>query len=188
VWCAHCVHLSDTDVATFGRTGVGVAHCPTSNLRLGAGVAPVRAMLDAGIRVGLGVDGSASNDASHLLAEARQALLLQRVGFGPAALSAREALWLATRGGARVLGRDDIGELAPGKAADIVAFDIDALAFAGGAEHDPLAALVMCAPAHVALSIVNGRIAVRDGVLTTIDVPRVASRQRALARSLIRGE
>jgi cytosine/adenosine deaminase-related metal-dependent hydrolase len=187
-WHAHCVKLDAHGIDLFARTGTGVAHCPTSNMRLASGIAPVRAMLDRGVHIGLGVDGSASNDASHLLAEARQALLLQRVGFGPAALSAREALWLATRGGARALARDDIGELAPGKAADIVAFNVDGLAFAGGAEHDPLAALVLCAPAQAAVSVVDGRIVVQDGVLTTIDVPRVASRQRALARALIRGE
>ena len=155
-------------------------------MRLASGVAPVRRMLDAGVPVGLGVDGSASNDASHLLAEARQALLLQRVGGDPAALTARETLALATRGGARVLGRDDVGHLAPGMAADVVAFDLSDVGFAG-AGHDPLAALVFCAPARVALSVIHGRVVVRDGRLTTVDLPPLVERHRALARALARG-
>ncbi|MET0346702.1 MAG: 8-oxoguanine deaminase [Casimicrobiaceae bacterium] len=187
-WHAHCVKLDAHGIDLFARTHTGVAHCPSSNMRLASGIAPIRAMLDRGVNVGLGVDGSASNDGAHLLAEARQALLLQRVGFGPAALSAREALRLATRGGAQVLGRDDIGQLAPAKGADLIAFDLNAIGFAGAAEHDPLAALVFCAPAQVALSIVDGKIVVRDGVLSTIELPRVAERQRALARALIRHE
>jgi cytosine/adenosine deaminase-related metal-dependent hydrolase len=186
VWHAHCVKLDAHGIDLFARTGTGVAHCPTSNMRLASGIAPVRAMLDAGVHVGLGVDGSASNDSSHLLAEARQALLLQRVGFGVAALTAREALELATRGGAAVLGRDDIGHLAPGMAADVVAFDLEQLGFAGG-EHDPLAALVLCAPAHADLSIIHGRVVIRDGQLATIDLPPVVERHRALARSLVDG-
>jgi 8-oxoguanine deaminase len=187
VWHAHCVKLDDHGIELFARTGTGVAHCPTSNMRLASGIAPVRRMLDAGVAVGLGVDGSASNDSSHLLAEARQALLLQRVGHGPAALSAREALRLATRGGARVLGRDDIGQIRPGACADVVAFDLDDLAFAG-AGHDPLAALVFCAPAQAALSVIHGRVVIEDGVLRTVDVPVLAERQRALARRLVRGD
>lgn len=187
VWHAHCVKLDADGIALFARTGTGVAHCPSSNMRLASGIAPVRQMLDAGVPVGLGVDGSASNDSSHLLAEARQALLLQRVGFGPAALTARQALELATRGGARVLGRDDIGQLAPGMAADIVAFDLDDVGFAGG-EHDPLAALVFCAPVRAALSVIHGRIVIRDGQLTTVDVPSLARRHRLLARTLVRGD
>jgi len=186
VWHAHCVKLDARGIDLFARTGTGVAHCPTSNMRLASGIAPVRAMLDAGVHVGLGVDGSASNDSSHLLGEARQALLLQRVGFGVAALTAREALELATRGGAAVLGRDDIGHLAPGMAADVVAFDLDQLGFAGGG-HDPLAALVLCAPAHADLSIIHGRVVIRDGQLTTIDLPPIVERHRALARSLVNG-
>jgi 8-oxoguanine deaminase len=187
-WHAHCVKLDAAGIALFGRTNTGVAHCPTSNMRLASGIAPVRAMLDAGVRVSLGVDGSASNDGSHLLAEARQALLLQRVGYGPAALTAREVLALATRGGAQALGRDDIGQLAPGMAADVIAFDLREAAFAGGAEHDPLAALIFCAPERVALSIVNGRTVVRDRRLTTLELPPIIERQRALARSLARGD
>lgn len=186
VWHAHCVKLDAHGIDLFARTGTGVAHCPTSNMRLASGVAPVRRMLDAGVPVGLGVDGSASNDASHLLAEARQALLLQRVGGDPAALTARETLALATRGGARVLGRDDVGHLAPGMAADVVAFDLSDVGFAG-AGHDPLAALVFCAPARVALSVIHGRVVVRDGRLTTVDLPPLVERHRALARALARG-
>lgn len=187
VWHAHCVKLDAHGVDLFARTGTGVAHCPTSNMRLASGIAPVRRMLDAGVPVGLGVDGSASNDASHLLAEARQALLLQRVGGGPSALTAREALALATRGGARVLGRDDIGQLAPGMAADVVAFDLADVGFAG-AGHDPLAALVFCAPARAALAVIHGRVVVRDGQLATVDLPLLVERHRALARALARAE
>ena len=186
VWHAHCVKLDAHGVKLFARTGTGVAHCPTSNMRLASGIAPVRAMLDADVAVGLGVDGSASNDSSHLLAEARQAMLLQRVGGGPDALSAREALALATRGGARVLGRDDIGELAPGKAADIVAFDLNDIGFSGGL-HDPLAALIFCAPVRVDLTVINGRVVVRDGELQTVELPPIVERHRALARQLVSG-
>lgn len=187
VWHAHCVKLDAHGIDLFARTGTGVAHCPTSNMRLASGIAPVRRMLDAGVPVGLGVDGSASNDASHLLAEARQALLLQRVGGSPTALTAREALALATRGGATVLGRDDIGQLAPGMAADVVAFDLADVGFAG-AGHDPLAALVFCAPARAALAVIHGRVVIRDGRLTTVDLPRVVERHTDLARMLVRGE
>ena len=187
-WHAHCVKLDPGGIALFARSGTGVAHCPTSNMRLASGIAPVRAMGRAGVRVGLGVDGSASNDGSHLLAEARQALLLQRVASGPAAMSAREALALATRGGAAVLGRDDIGVLAPGMAADVAAFDLNTLDFAGGADHDPLAALVFCTPQRVALSVIDGKVVVRDGRLTTADVRDIVARQRALARRAIRGD
>ena len=185
VWHAHCVKLDDRGIDLFARTQTGIAHCPSSNMRLASGIAPVRRMLDAGVPVGLGVDGSASNDSSHLLAEARQALLLQRVGFGPAALTAREALELATRGGAQVLGRDDVGHLAPGMAADIVAFDLGDVGFAG-AEADPLAALVFCAPARVGLSVIHGRVVIRDGELLTVELPAVVERHRALARMLVR--
>jgi 8-oxoguanine deaminase len=151
VWHAHCVKLDAAGIELFARTGTGVAHCPCSNMRLASGIAQVRRMRDAGVPVGIGVDGSASNDAGHMLAEARQALLLQRVGFGPDAMSAREALEIATLGGAQVLGRDDIGALAPGMAADLVAFDLTSVAYAGG-HADPVAALVFCAPQQVAWS------------------------------------
>ena len=183
VWHAHCVKLDAEGIALFARTGTGVAHCPCSNMRLASGIAPVRTMRDAGVPVGLGVDGSASNDGAHMLGEARQALLLQRVGHGPAAMGAREALEIATLGGARVLGRDDIGALAPGMSADFVAFDMAGVGYAG-AGHDPVAALVFCTPTDVSTSVINGRVVVRDGLLLTADLPRVLTRHRELARTL----
>ncbi|REF02247.1 8-oxoguanine deaminase [Cupriavidus plantarum] len=183
VWHAHCVKLDEPGMALFARTGTGVAHCPCSNMRLASGIAPIRAMRDAGVPVGLGVDGSASNDGAHMLGEARQAMLLQRVGFGPAAMSAREALEIATLGGARVLNRDDIGALAPGMSADVVAFDMSGVGYAG-AGHDPVAALVFCTPGTVATSVINGRVVVRDGVLRTVDLPGVLADHRRLARLL----
>ena len=183
VWHAHCVKLDAEGIALFARTGTGVAHCPCSNMRLASGIAPVRTMRDAGVPVGLGVDGSASNDGAHMLGEARQALLLQRVGHGPAAMGAREALEIATLGGARVLGRDDIGALAPGMSADFVAFGMSGVGYAG-AGHDPVAALVFCTPTDVSTSVINGRVVVRDGHLLTADLPRVLTRHRELARTL----
>ena len=183
VWHAHCVKLDTEGIELFARTGTGVAHCPCSNMRLASGIAPIRRMRDAGVPVGIGVDGSASNDAGHLLAEARQALLLQRVGFGPDAMSAREALELATRGGARVLGRDDIGALAPGMAADFVAFDMSNVGYAGGLA-DPVAALLFCAPQDVQWSVIHGRVIVREGRLTTLDLPDHVERHNALSRAL----
>jgi cytosine/adenosine deaminase-related metal-dependent hydrolase len=188
VWHAHMVHPSAAEVTRLGATRTGVAHCPTSNMRLASGIAPLRALRSAGARVGLGVDGSASNDGSHLLAEARQALLLHRVGGDPAALSAHDALWLATRGGAEVLGRDDIGQLAPGMAADLVGYRLDALGLAGGAVHDPLASLVFCQPPNADLSIINGRVRVRDGHLVDVDLPPLIARHNAIAQALARGE
>jgi len=184
VWHAHCVHLNEREVALFARTGTGVCHCPGSNMRLASGIAPVRAYLDAGVRVGLGVDGSASNDSSHMLAEARMALLLQRVSGNPAGLSAREALWLATAGGAQVLGRDDIGQLAPGQAADLIGFRLDRLDYAG-ALHDPLAALVFCTPQRVDLSVIDGRVVIEDGRLLTLDLGPVIERHNRIARQLV---
>lgn len=183
VWHAHCVKLDDTAIALFGRTGTGVAHCPCSNMRLASGIAPVRQMKAAGVPVGLGVDGSASADSGHLLGEARQAMLLARVGFGPQAMTARQALELATRGGAKVLNRDDIGQIAPGYAADIVAFDLRGLDFAG-AMADPIAALVFCTPPKVSLSLINGRVIVRDGEMGTIDLPRQVEVHNAASRAL----
>jgi cytosine/adenosine deaminase-related metal-dependent hydrolase len=188
VWHAHMVHPAEDEVERLGRSHTGVAHCPTSNMRLASGIAPLRALRRAGARVGLGVDGSASNDGSHLLAEARQALLLHRVSGDPGALTAHEALWLATRGGAAVLGRDDIGALAPGMAADIIGYRLDTLALAGGAVHDPMAALVFCQPPSVDLSIINGRVRVRDSQLLDVDLPMLVERQNAIARALVRGE
>ena len=186
VWHAHCVKLDEAGIALFGRTGTGVAHCPCSNMRLASGIAPIPAMRRAGVPVGLGVDGSASNDGAHMLGEARQAMLLARVGHGPAAMTAREALEIATLGGARVLGRDDIGALAPGMAADLVAFDLGGLDHAG-AGADPVAALVFCTPARAALSVIGGRVVVRDGRLLTLDEGAHAARHRAAARRLLDG-
>jgi cytosine/adenosine deaminase-related metal-dependent hydrolase len=183
VWHAHCVKLDRAGIDLFASSGTGIAHCPCSNMRLGSGIAPVRAMLDAKVRVGLAVDGAASNDGGHLLAEARQAMLLQRVAHGPAAMSAREALEIATRGGAAVLGRDDIGALAPGMAADIVTFALDQVGTAG-ALHDPLAALLFCHPPCVRHSIVNGRIVVRDAHVRTLDVPILIEQHNRLATAL----
>ena len=184
VWHVHCVHLNEEEVNLFAQTGTGVCHCPSSNMRLASGIAPVRAYLDAGVRTGLGVDGSASNDSSHMLAEARMALLLQRVSGNPAGLSAEEVFWMATAGGARVLGRDDIGQLAPGKAADFVGFRLDTVDFAG-ALHDPLAALFFCHPQQVELSVINGRVVIDDGRLLTLDLEPVIERQNQLARNLV---
>jgi cytosine/adenosine deaminase-related metal-dependent hydrolase len=180
VWCAHCVHLSSENALEFGRTGTGVAHCPTSNLRLGAGVAPVPELVAAGVRVGLGVDGSASNERSDLLFEVKQALLVARGRRGPTAMTARDALRLGTRGGAAVLGRDDIGSLEPGKCADFAVWRRDALEL-GGAE-DPVAGLVLSAPHRVDRLVVGGRDVVRGGALVHADEAQIASEHRAQAR------
>ena len=180
VWCAHCVHLSERDVADFASTGTGVAHCPTSNLRLGAGVAPVRRLLDSGVRVGLGVDGSASNERGDLLFDVKQALLVARGRDGATALSAREALRLGTRGGAAVLGRDDIGSLEPGKQADLAVWRTDVLEL-GGAE-DPLAGLVLSAPHRVDRLYVGGEEVVRGGTLVRADEGEIAREHRVQAR------
>jgi cytosine/adenosine deaminase-related metal-dependent hydrolase len=182
VWCAHCVHLSDDDVRTFGRAGVGVAHCPTSNLRLGAGVAPVRSLLDADVRVGLGVDGTASNERGDLFGEVKQALLVARGRDGGAALTAREALRLGTRGGAAVLRREDIGSLEPGKRADIAVWRTDTLEF-GGAD-DLVANLVLSGPHRVDRLLVGGREVVRGGALVHADEQEIALEHRKQARRL----
>jgi 8-oxoguanine deaminase len=203
VWHAHCVHMSQPEIELFSRTGTGVAHCPSSNMRLGSGIAPVLPWRDSGVRVGLGVDGSASNDGSHLLAEARQAMLLQRVapdrylsetpggryGFAgkASATSARQALELATRGGASVLGRDDIGQLAPGMSADFIAINLNQVAFAG-ALHDPVAAAVLCQPPNVDLSVINGRVVVESGRLVTLDLEPILRRHNEIALAMVRGE
>lgn len=187
VWHAHCVQLDQHGIDLFARTGTGVAHCPCSNMRLASGIAPIRKMRDAGVPVGLGVDGSASNDGATMIGEVRQALLLQRVGFGPDAMTAREALEIATLGGAKVLNRNDIGALAVGMSADFVAFDLRQIAFAG-ALHDPLAALVFCAPSQVAHSVINGKQVVKDGHLLSIDLPLVIERHNQLAHKLVSGD
>jgi cytosine/adenosine deaminase-related metal-dependent hydrolase len=186
VWHAHCVQLDAHGISLFGRTGTGVAHCPCSNMRLASGIAPIRRMRRAGVPVGLGVDGSASNDGGHMLGEARQAMLLARVRQGPAAMTAREALEIATRGGARVLNRDDIGQIAVGKAADLAVFKLDQLVFAG-ALHDPLAALIFCAPVQAAYTLVNGKVVVREGRLTTLDLPTLVTKHNRLAGELLAG-
>ena len=182
VWCAHCVHLSDADVARFQETGTGVAHCPTSNLRLGAGVAPLRELLDAGVRVGLGVDGSASNERGDLFFEVKQALLVARGRGGPTALTTRQALRLGTRGGAAVLRRDDIGSLEPGKRADFAVWDTGGLEL-GGAD-DPVAGLVLAGPHRVERLVVAGEDVVRDGRLVNADEEEIAREHRVQARRL----
>ena len=187
VWHAHCVKLNPDEIRLFGRTKTGVCHCPSSNMRLASGIAPLRQMIDRRVRVGLGVDGSASNDSGHLLNEARQAMLLQRVNGDAASLSARGALELATVGGASVLGRGDIGQIAPGMAADIIAFRLDSIGMAGG-RHDPIASLIFCQPPSVDLSIVNGRMVIEDGQLLLVDLPPLIERHNKLSRQLIRGE
>lgn len=207
VWHAHAVHVNDSEIARFARTGTGVAHCPTSNMRLASGIAPLQAYRAAGVRVGLGVDGSASNDGSHLLAEARQAMLLARLALAEAErlqvagskveganvqpqtfnqLTAREALELATLGGAAVLGRDDIGALAPGKCADFFAVNLNRLDFAG-AWHDPVAAVLFCTPAKADYTFVHGRAVVRGGFLATVDMPPVIEQHNAFSRKLVTG-
>ena len=184
VWWAHCVTLNPEEISIMAQTGTGVAHCPSSNMRLGSGIAPIRALVDAGARVGLAVDGSASNDSGHMLGEARQAMLLQRVQHGATTLSAEEALWLGTRGGAAVLGRNDIGCLSPGMAADFIAIDLERLAFAG-AQADPLAALVFCTPPSVNLSVINGRIVVKDGELLGLNLSDTVTHHNKLALELL---
>lgn len=187
VWFAHAVHMNAEEVAHMARCRIGVAHCPSSNMRLASGIAPVREYLDAGVPVGLGVDGSASNDSSHMLAEARIAMLLQRVHGNPQGMTAEEALWIATRGGAEVLGRDDIGQLSVGKAADFIGLRLDTLGYAGAAVHDAAAAAVFCAPQQVELSVINGRVIVAQGQITTVDVPVLVERHNRIARGLLAG-
>lgn len=190
VWFAHMVHPTDDEVDKLAADGSGVAHCPTSNMILASGIAPVRRMIDLKVRVGLGVDGSASNDGNHMLGEARQALLLQRVGWPgfeshASRLSTREALELATLGGAKVLGRDDIGSLEPGKAADFVAFRVDGIEHAG-ALGDPVAALVTCTPAQAWLSVINGRIVVEEGALVGVEMRPMIERHNAASLRMLR--
>ena len=204
VWHAHCVKLDEQGISLFAATRTGVAHCPCSNMRLASGIAPVRQMLNAGVAVGLGVDGSASNDGANMLAEARQALLLARLRksleaphtdaqgrtvFGcdtaPMEMTARDALRVATRGGAQVLGRSDIGQLVPGMCADLALFDLGTLGQAGGAVHDPVASLLLCASAQAAYTVVNGRVVVRQGQLATLDAGPLVERHNRLARELV---
>jgi cytosine/adenosine deaminase-related metal-dependent hydrolase len=184
VWHAHCVKLDEAEIDLFARSGTGVAHCPCSNCRLGSGIAPVRAMRDAGVKVALGVDGSASNDAGHLLAEARMAMLLQRVRSGADAMSARETLEIATRGGAAVLGRAaELGSIEVGKRADLAVWDVSGLEAAGA--WDPVAALVLCGPFPVRDLLVEGRPVVRDGTLTGVELGTVVERARARVARLL---
>lgn len=195
VWFAHAVWVNDEEVQVFARHGCGVAHCPTSNMRLASGIAPVKAYRRAGVHVGLGVDGSASNDGSHLLAEARNAMLVSRVQEGLTGFSlskdpdrklmtAREALWLGTRGGAAVLGRSDIGSLEVGKCADFLAVDLDRLEFAG-AQHDPVAALVFCQPVRVDYTVVAGKVIVKERQLATVDERELTARHNQAAKRLL---
>ena len=187
VWYAHAIWLNEDEIRLMAETGTGVAHCPSSNMRLGSGIAPVREMLDAGVKVGLAVDGSASNDSSHMLAEARMALLLQRVTKGAKALTVEEALGMGTLGGAKVLGRDDIGYLAPGMAADFIGIDLDRIEYAGAACHDPMGTVVMCTPPTVDFSVINGRVVVEDGLVPGLDRGRLIARQNELAIQMVRG-
>ena len=189
VWFAHMVHPDNDEIGLMAKTGCGVCHCPSSNMILASGIAPIREMCDAQVKVGIGVDGSASNDGNHLLGEARQAMLLQRVGwpgFESRAdrFSAREALELATLGGAAVLGRDDVGSLEVGKAADLVAYRVDGLHHAG-AGSDPVAALLTCAPAPAWLSVINGRIVVEQGQIPNLDIAALVAQHNAAAARLL---
>jgi 8-oxoguanine deaminase len=183
VWFAHSVWVNDYEIAQYAQTGTGVAHCPSSNMLLASGVAPIRKMVDAGVKVGLGVDGSASNDASHMMHEPRQAMLLARVGGDVRAMSARDALDLATLGGAQVLGRDDIGSLQVGKAADFIGINLNRLNYAGS--HDPIAAVLFCDTPRVDVSVINGRIVVQDGHLLTLDLLPVVERHNRIAREMV---
>lgn len=195
VWFAHSVHINQEEIKIFAHEGCGVAHCPSSNMRLGSGAAPILEYLLAGVKVGLGVDGSASNDGSHMLAEARQAMLLARLraGLMGASLSgddsaklftARQSLELATRGGAAVLGRKDIGSLEVGKCADLVAVNLNRLEYAG-ALHDPVAALLFCQPGNVDLNVVHGKIVVKDQQLVNIDLPNLIAKHNKAATRLL---
>jgi 8-oxoguanine deaminase len=208
VWHAHCVKLDDEGISLFAASKTGVAHCPCSNMRLASGIAPIRKMLNAGVPVGLGVDGSASNDAAHMVNEARQALLLARVGramqppeervlpngerkaffgcdLGPSEMTVRDVLKVATRGGAQVLGRHDIGHLAVGMCADLVLFDLNTLGFAGGAVHDPVGSLLLCASPQADTTIVNGKVVVREGHLETVNLGPLVERHNKLALQLV---
>ncbi len=184
VWHAHCVKLDASEIDLFARSGTGVAHCPCSNMRLGSGIAPIRAMRDAGVKVGLGVDGSASNDAADLASEARQAMLLQRVSLGADAMSAREALRIATRGGAEVLNRPELGQIQPGFAADFGLYDVNQVAGAG--DWDPVAALILCGPMRPKTLFIGGHKVVEDYSLTRVDWPALKEKHSKLCRDLVR--
>jgi cytosine/adenosine deaminase-related metal-dependent hydrolase len=193
--CALPIYVNKEEVEVYAHTGCGVAHCPGSNMRLASGIAPLREFMAAGVKVGLGVDGSASNDASNLLGEARQAMLMARLRSGiegaslsgqdaPAIITAREVLELATIGGAAVLGRNDIGSLEVGKCADFIAIDLNNLDFAG-ALHDPVAALLFCSPQKVAYNVVGGKFIVKEGQLQTLDLPRHIEKHNQAAKRLV---
>ena len=184
VWHAHCVQLNSEEINLFAKTGTGIAHCPCSNMRLASGIAPIRQMLDTGVKVGLGVDGSASNDSGNMLNEARQTMLLQRVNSKASTMTAREALKVATKGGASVLNRDDIGMLVPGYAADITAFKRDNVDFSGS-DWDPVASLVFCGPSKANYTIINGKIVVSEGQLTSIPMEKLVHEHSKLSRDLI---
>jgi cytosine/adenosine deaminase-related metal-dependent hydrolase len=195
VWFAHSVHVNREEIGVYARTGCGVAHCPSSNMRLASGIAPILDMMKLGVKVGLGVDGSASNDSSHLLSEARQAMLLARLRSGlqgaslstdsaPPLMTVRQGLELATRGGAAVLGRSDIGSLEAGKCADFIAIRLDKLAYAG-ALHDPVAAILLCAPQTVDWSVIGGKVIVEDGQLLTADLPHLVEQHNRAASRLL---
>jgi len=197
VWFAHSVHVNQEEIQLYGRTGCGVAHCPNSNMRLASGIAPIMEMMRVGVKVGIGVDGSASNDGSHLLEEVRQAMLVARLKAGlegaslseddtPPLMTARDVLSLATRGGASVLGRNDIGSLEPGKCADFFAIRLDQLAYAGGL-HDPVAAVVFCAPQQSNYTVVGGKVIVKEGQITTIDLPVIIEQHNRASRRLVNG-
>jgi cytosine/adenosine deaminase-related metal-dependent hydrolase len=195
VWFAHSVHLNESEINLYSKTGCGVAHCPSSNMRLASGIAPVLDMLDNGVRVGLGVDGSASNDSSNLIEEARQAMLIARLGAAlsgaslssdgaPALMTARQALEIATRGGAAVLKREDIGSLEPGKCADFFAINLNQLDYAG-ALHDPVAAVIFCSPMHVDYTVVAGKFIVKEGHFVTLDLPKLIEDHNIASRKLM---
>jgi cytosine/adenosine deaminase-related metal-dependent hydrolase len=193
VWFAHGVHINQAEIEQFARTGCGVAHCPSSNMRLAAGIAPLQRYRSAGVPVGLGVDGSASNDGSHLLAEARQALLVARLRSTLESeseqsgwLTARDALELATLGGAAVLGRDDIGSLTVGNYADFFALDLGRVDYAG-AMHDPVAAVILCAPQKADYTFIHGRGVVKGGMLTTLELEPLVERHNRIAAAMLSG-
>lgn len=207
MWFAHAIHVDDDEIKKFAATGCGAAHCPCSNMRLGSGIAPIKKYMAAGVKVGLGVDGSASNNSSNILMEARQAMLLARLRLGllppegprkymhlsqshPVRarewMTAREALELATLGGASVLGRTDIGSLEPGKCADFFTLDLNTIGYAG-ALHDPVAAVLFCAPQPARTTVINGRLVVKDGEIVTMDMAPVVATHNRLAAKLAEG-